>query len=235
MTPDAGDEQATPHVLALCSRSGNILRPWARAGYGCIAVDAKTTERVERVGDGHIRYVQSDVRDYSPPGGECAFACAFPPCTHLAVSGARWFQQKGLRTLADAIDVVGACVNILDNLDCPWFVENPVSTLSTHWREPDHRFNPFQFQGYTDRDEAYTKETCLWVGNGFRMPRTDSGGISVDQADDRIHKMPPSDERSEKRAETPRGFAIAVFLAQTQPERFAATDGREQMQLTEVR
>lgn len=221
-------------VIALCSRSGNILRPWAEAGHPCIAVDLENEPRTEPVGEGTIEYVRADVREYEPPAGEYAFACAFPPCTDLAVSGARWFRQKGLRTLADAIDTVGACQERLAGLGCPWFIENPVSTLSTHWREPDHRFDPFQFQGYTDRDEAYTKETWLWAGSGFRMPRTDSGGLSRDEADDRIHTMPPSDDRAEKRAETPRGFAIAVYLAQTEPERYAATDGTEQTALTEV-
>lgn len=225
---------AQQRVLALCSRSGNILRPWAREGHECIAVDLEADERTEQVGDGSIEYVKADVREYEPPAGEYVFACGFPPCTDLAVSGARWFREKGLRTLASAIDIVGACVDTLQLLDCPWFVENPVSTLSTHWRKPDHKFDPFQFQGYTDRDEAYTKETWLWTGGGFRMPRTDSGSLSRDDADDRIHKMGPSDDRAEKRAETPMGFAIAVYLAQTDPERYAATDGSEQAVLTEV-
>lgn len=218
-------------ILALCSRSGNILRPWAKAGHECIAVDLENEPRTERVGDGSIKYARSDVREYEPPAGEYTFACAFPPCTHLAVSGARWFREKGLRELADAIDTVGACHEIVSELDCPWFIENPVSALSTHWREPDHKFDPFQFQGYTDRDERYTKRTCLWTGGGFRMPRMD--GIDRDDADNRIHMMGGRD-RSVKRSETPAGFARAVYLAQTYPERYAATDGSEQAELTEV-
>lgn len=212
-----------------------MVRPWAEAGYNCIAVDVQHDgERVEQVGDGQIRYVEADVREWEPPSGEYRIAFGFPPCTDLAVSGARWFQEKGLRTLADAIDLVGACRETLVELECPWMLENPVSTLSTHWRKPDWRFDPYEYDGFTDRDEAYTKETWLWTGGGFRMPRTD--GVDADEADDRIHKMPPSEERSDRRAETPSGFARAVYLAHEHPEEYARaeSDGSEQAQLTEV-
>lgn len=198
-------------VVSLCDRSGNMVRPWAKAGFECYAVDLKNDNSTEEIGDGTIHYVQADVREWEIPTDEVRIGFGFPPCTDLAVSEARWFQDKGLYALAEAIEKVAACQETLDTLDCPWMLENPVSTLSTYWREPDYKFDPFQYDGYTDEDEAYTKETWLWTGGGFTMPRP-LGGSRL-EADDRIHTIPPSEERSVKRAETPTGFATAVYLA----------------------
>jgi hypothetical protein len=218
---DSSDTART-HVLSLCDRTGNMVRPWAEAGYECIVIDVQHDgERVEDLGDGRIRFIESDVRDYDSPDSEYAAAFAFPPCTHLAGSGARWWKEKGLESLAESIELVAACHETLVSLDCPWMLENPVGALSTHWREPDYTFDPCEFDGYTDGDDAYTKKTCLWTGSGFRMPRSD--GMPRGDADDRIHKMGPSEDRSDKRAATPMGFARAVFLAQTD-ERYARPD-----------
>lgn len=207
------------HILSLCDRTGNMLRPWAEAGHECIAVDVQHDgESFQEIGDGSIRFVEADVREYQPPKGDYAAAFAFPPCTHLAGSGARWWKDKGLSKLAESIELVAACHETLTELGCPWMLENPVGALSTHWREPDHTFDPCEFDSYTDDDNAYTKRTCLWTGGGFRMPRAD--GIPRDDADDRIHKMAPSEDRADKRAATPMGFARAVYLAHTD-EQFA--------------
>lgn len=204
----------TEIVLSLCDRTGNALIPWANDGYDCIAVDtAHTGDRVEKYGDGSIRFVESDVREFEPPTGEYRIGFGWPPCTHLAGSGARWWKGKGLSKLAEAIGLVAACKEILSELGTPWMVENPVGALSTHWREPDYLFDPFEYNGFADENEAYTKRTCLWTGGGFRMPSTDTGGVSRSDADDRIHKMPPSDGRADLRSATPVGFARAVFLA----------------------
>lgn len=222
------------HVLSLCDRTGNMVRPWAEAGHVCIAVDhAHEGVSVEDVGDGTIVYVEADVNDYDAPDVDYAAAFAFPPCTDLAVSGARWFQEKGLSALSEAIGNVAACQELFAGLDCPWMLENPKSTLSTHWRKPDHRFNPFEYTGYTSRDESYSKETWLWTGNGFRMPVP--LGVDESEADDRIHTMSPGEDRSEKRSETPMGFARAVFLAHQDPEKYAKQGtGQKQADLNEV-
>jgi len=188
-----------------------MVRPWAEAGFECYAVDLKNSGAVEQVGGGSIHYVGDDVREWIPPSDNVRIGFGFPPCTDLAVSGARWFSDKGLYALADAIELVAACHDTLTSLDCPWMIENPKSTLSTHWRKPDYRFDPYEYNNYTDRDEAYTKDTWLWTGGGFKMPITD--GVGRGDADDRIHAMPPSEDRSKKRAETPTGFASAVYLA----------------------
>lgn len=213
-------------VVSLCARSGNMVRPWAGGGYECYAVDLENDGSTEQVGDGSIRYVQADVREWEPPDAPVRIGFAFPPCTDLAVSGARWFRDKGLYALADAIELVAACHDLLTGFGSPWMLENPVSTLSTYWREPDYKFDPCQFDGYTDRDEAYTKETWLWTGGGFRMPKAD--GVAKEDADDRMHAMPPSDDRAERRAETPTGFARAVYLANEKDGYAVPGSGQEQ-------
>jgi hypothetical protein len=210
-------------VLSLCDRTGNMVRPWAEAGHECHAVDLQHDgHTTEEVGDGVIHYVEADVTRYLPPRTDYAAAFAFPPCTDLAVSGARWFQEKGLRGLGDALQVVEACHRILQWTDAPWMLENPVSTLSTHWREPDYTFHPYEFDGYDEfSDDRYVKRTCLWTSDDFLMPPTDA----AQEWDERIHRMPPSEDRADLRAETPMGFARGVYKANAEGKLLAFADG----------
>lgn len=189
-------------ALSICDYSGNALNPWAKAGYECWAID------IDHEGDetiDGIRYLKADVRWFRPPcQRDIAICMAWPPCTHLAVSGARWFAGKGLACLRDAIDLVAHCEQICLATGAPWFIENPVSTLSTYWRKPDHIFDP------CDYGDDYTKRTCLWTGGGFLMPEKNRVEAT---AGSKMHLLPPSDNRARLRSETPMGFANAVFAA----------------------
>lgn len=197
-------------VLSLFDRTGNMVRPWAEAGYDCIAVDIQTDGvRVEEVGSGTIRYVEADITEYIPPRAEYQIAFAFPPCTNLAVSGARWFQEKGIDGLSNGLQLVERARRMLEWTGAPWMLENPVSVISSYWREPDYTFHPYEYDGFTDQDNAYSKKTCLWTSDGFTMPDS----APADEYDDRIHQLGPSKERGDIRAETPLGFARAVFEA----------------------
>ncbi|WP_193376983.1 hypothetical protein [Frigoriglobus tundricola] len=140
------------------------------------------------------------------------FVFAFPPCTHLAVSGARWFKDKGLNALADALHIVASCNRICEAGNAPFLIENPVSTLSTYWRKPDYSFDPCDYAGYLDdpAPEAYTKRTCLWVGGGFRLPDPRRVAPTLGS---KMHLIPPSDDRANLRSAAPRGFSRAVFEA----------------------
>lgn len=204
-------------VLSLCDRTGNMLRPWAAAGYRCVAVDTQHPKKGKS--EGGIEYIHADVRNYLPPRTEYAACFAFPPCTDLAVSGARWYAEKGLAALYDAIGLVEACRRICEWTDAPYFLENPVSTLSTYWRKLDYTFNPCDFGGYISPEtDNYTKKTCLWIGNGFIMP----GPLRVVPTEgSKIHLMPPSPDRANLRSETPVGFAQAVFEANSRKESIA--------------
>lgn len=188
-------------VLSLCDKTGNILKPWAKAGFRCVAVDIQ--HKGMSVVDG-IEYTEGDVRTYLPPRGEYAMCFAFPPCTHLATSGARWFGDKGLKKLRDAIDLVECCREVCEWTGAPYLIENPISTLSTYWRKPDHTFDP------CDYGDPYTKKTCLWTGGGFIMPVKNR----VEPTEgSKMHRIPPSENRADLRSETPMGFSLAVFEA----------------------
>jgi hypothetical protein len=146
-------------------------------------------------------------RQFSP-----SIVLAFPPCTNLAVSGARWFRDKGIAGLLDGLRMVEQCRAICEASGAPWALENPVSTLSTYWRKLDLQFDPYEFAGYSPSPDAdaYTKRTCLWTGGGFLLP----GRRPVDPImGSKMHLLPPSDDRADLRSETPMGFSYAVFEA----------------------
>jgi hypothetical protein len=195
-------------VLSLFDYTGNMVKPWARAGYDCTCVD--TQHHGLEVRDG-IEYVGADVMSYLPPLDEYEIVFAFPPCTHLAVSGARWFGDKGLSALHEAIGLVERARKICEWTGAPYMIENPVSTLSTYWRPPDYTFDPCDYGGYFyPAIDRYTKRTCLWTGNGFLMPPP----LRVEPEDgSAMHLLPPSEDRANLRSATPMGFAEAVWLA----------------------
>jgi hypothetical protein len=194
-------------VLSLCDRTGNMVRPWSEAGYECVCVDTAHPE--EGLREEFITFLNADVRSFLPPRMEYAAVFAFPPCTHMAVSGARWFAEKGLLALAESLQIVDACRRICEWSNAPWMLENPVSTLSSYWRKPDYTFDPCEYGGYLNPPgDAYTKRTCLWTGAGFRMPPRRPVTPAFGS---KMHLMSPSDDRADLRAETPMGFAVAVF------------------------
>lgn len=201
-----------PVVLSLFDYSTNMVDPWARNGYDTIAVDLKHDSiGVEDRGEGRVITLSENVMNFLPPKVEYKIVFAFPPCTNLAVSGARWFKDKGLEGLSDGIKLVEQSRKICEWSNAPWMIENPVSTLSTYWRDPDYIFHPYEYDGYTENDDTYTKKTCLWLDERFKIPEMDY--CEIDEFDDRIHKMAPSENRSEKRSETPMGFSKAVYEA----------------------
>jgi hypothetical protein len=205
-----------PIVLSLCDRTGNMVAPWLDAGHECWIVDLQHEPGEHR--DGRLVRVGADLRTWLPPRREYLIAFAFPPCTNLSVSGARWFKEKGLAGLSEGIALVERAALICQWAECPWMLENPISVLSSHWRKPDAIVHPWQFAG-ANAAENYTKATCLWTGGGFRLPellpaepphRTD------------IWSMGPSPDRGDKRSATPTGFATAVYQANAKRAECAA-------------
>lgn len=199
-------------VVSLCDLTGNMVRPWAEAGYDCLCIDLQHPFRRERQ-EGRITYRWGDVRTLLPAelGAPC-IVFAFPPCTHLAVSGARDFAKKGLRALIDGLELVERCRMLCEWFGCPWMLENPVGRLSTLWRKPDHTFDP------CDYGDPYTKKTCLWTGSGFVMPA--KRPVPAVEGS-KMHLMAPSEERDALRSATPKGFARAVFEANQRQARAA--------------
>lgn len=123
---------------------------------------------------------------------------AFPPCTHLASSGARWFEQKrkdGRQRIAIDFFMLFA------NSKCPMVaIENPIGIMSTVWRKPDQIIQPWQF------GHGETKSTCLWLKG---LPLLQPTNV-VTGREQRVWKMPPSEERSKLRSKTYPGIARAM-------------------------
>lgn len=189
-----------------------MVRPWRNAGFDSTQVDLQH-DGLESLGS--LRLIGEDVRTWVPCDERYSIVFAFPPCTDLANSGARWLRNKGLGSLIDALQVVQACIRICEASGAPWMIENPMGQLSTYWRKPDMVFDPYEFAGYLDDPEQdfYTKRTCLWVGGGFQLPLKRPWGAGGDKAPSRMHLLAPSPDRGDERAVTPAGFAQAVFEA----------------------
>ena len=222
---------ACPGVVVSCfDLTGALVKPWAAAGFECHIVDTQHPERKEV--DGRVTKWGMDVfeweemffKDHARDASRVVFAAFFPPCTDLAVSGARWFKQKeddNPGTRRRAMDLVYWSDRVGRRLGCPFFIENPVSVISSEWRKPDHWFHPYEYGAYAGgADDGYTKRTCLWTGGGFQRPRTDPIPLDPLTAD-RIWKMPPGPERQNLRSKTPTGFAQALF--ETHDPRRSAT------------
>lgn len=206
-------------VISLFTLNKNMVKPWADAGHPCLIVDIQHPPGMTDMG-GNIWAYGCDLRQpFTPPagwGGPLAFVAAFPPCDHLAVSGARWFKGKGLRLLSLAVDLFATAAEFCEASGAPYQIENPVSTISTYWRKPDFTFHPWHYAGLCENDN-YTKKTCLWTGHGFVMPSPVISDL-LGAPDDRIHKAPPGPDRHNFRSATPMGYAIAVYEA-NRPDR----------------
>lgn len=130
--------------------------------------------------------------------GQWDMIIAFPPCTDLAVSGARYFKQKQAdgrqqKSIEFFMKFVNAeCERIA--------IENPIGIMSTHYRKPDQIVHPWMF------GHGETKATCLWLKN---LPKLKPTNI-VDGREQRIWKMPPSPDRAKKRSKTFPGIAKAM-------------------------
>ena len=123
---------------------------------------------------------------------------AFPPCTHLAVSGARYFEQKR----KDGRQQQGIDFFMeFTKADCEKIaIENPIGIMSTRYRKPDQIIQPWMF------GHGETKATCLWLKN---LPKLEPTNI-VDGREQRIWRMPPGPDRSKERSKTYEGIAKAM-------------------------
>ena len=123
---------------------------------------------------------------------------AFPPCTNLAVSGARYFREKqadGRQQASIEFFMQFA------NADCKRIaIENPIGIMSTRYRKPDQIIQPWQF------GHGETKATCLWLKGLPKLQPTDI----VTGREQRVWKMPPGPERAKLRSKTYLGVARAM-------------------------
>lgn len=213
-------------VISLCDLTGNFTKPWVDAGYDAILVDP---QHGESSSDGTTTRLAMTVEEALPylgrvlQSGHVAFVAGFPPCTDMAVSGARWFEAKRQADpmfQAKAVAVAEQCRAVGMLSGAPWLVENPVSVLRRVFGKADHIFHPSDYTAFEPVDN-YTKRTCLWTGGGFVMPAP-ARDLELGVPDDRIHKAPPGPERANFRSATPMGFARAVFEANGVAQEVAA-------------
>jgi hypothetical protein len=174
-------------VLVACEYSGTVRDAFRERGHDAMSCDLLPT-------DAPGPHYQGDVCDVLDDGWDLMIA--HPPCTHLAVSGARWFHLK-LQEQADALDFV----RLLMGSPIPRIaVENPVSIISSRIRKPDQIIQPWQF------GHGETKATCLWLKG---LPKLKPTNI-VDGREARIHRLPPSQDRWKIRSTTYSGIAAAM-------------------------
>lgn len=125
---------------------------------------------------------------------------AFPPCTHLAVSGARWFPAKRADGRQQA--ALAFVRRIMDSPVQRIAVENPVSIISSQIRKPDQIVQPWQYE----YGHGETKTTCLWLKGLPKLVPTDV----VEGREQRVWRMAPSPERWKLRSATFPGIAAAM-------------------------
>ena len=174
-------------VLVACEYSGTVRDAFIKRGHNAMSCDILPTDKEGPHYQGNVLNIIDDGWD---------LMIAHPPCTHLAVSGARWFKDKQ-QEQAEALEFVGVLLNA--NIE-KIALENPVSIISSRIRKPSQVIQPWQF------GHGETKATCLWLKN---LPLLKPTNI-VDGREQRIHKMPPSKDRWKLRSTTFQGIADAM-------------------------
>lgn len=174
-------------VLVACEFSGTVRDAFLKLGHDALSCDLLPTD----VAGPHY---QGSVKDIIDDGWDLMIA--HPPCTHLAVSGARWFKDKKVEQ-KQALEFVQFLMDASIKMKC---IENPVSIISSKIRKPDQIIQPWQF------GHGETKSTCLWLqGLPLLKPTNVVGG-----RENRIHRLPPSEDRWKLRSKTFQGIADAI-------------------------
>lgn len=175
-------------VLVACEFSGIVRSAFRKNGISAWSCDILDAE------DNSEFHIKEDVRRILNDGWDLMIA--HPPCTHLAVSGARWFKDK-LEEQRKALEFVSLLLDAPIRLIA---LENPVSIISSRIRKPDQIIQPWMF------GHGETKATCLWLKG---LPNLKPTNI-VDGREPRVHKMPPGVDRWKNRSRTYLGVADAM-------------------------
>lgn len=182
--------------LIACEFSGVVRRAFRALGHDAWSCDLLPAE------DGSEFHYRNDALwvacggDYRGHIKPWDLMIAHPPCTHLAVSGARWFKDKK-REQYEALGFVQALMNAYIPRIC---IENPISIISSRIRKPDQIIQPWQF------GHGETKATCLWLKN---LPKLVPTNI-VEGREAKVHRMPPGPDRWKERSRTYTGIAQAM-------------------------
>ena len=180
-------------VLVACEYSGVVRDAFRKRGHDAWSCDLLPTEADPEW------HLQGDVRDFMlgmDAGPSWDLMICHPPCTHLAVSGARWFKDK-VKEQEEAL----AFVRLLLHAPVPRIaLENPVSIISSRIRRPDQIIQPWMF------GHGEVKATCLWLKG---LPPLKPTRV-VEGREARVHRMAPGPDRWKERSRTLPGIAAAM-------------------------
>jgi len=183
-------------VLVACESSGRVRDAIIALGHDAVSCDLLPTESPGP-------HIEGDVLPHLADGWDMLIG--FPPCTHLAVSGARHFAAKR----ADGRQAEGIAFFLaLANAPIPKVaIENPIGIMSSLYRPPDQVIQPWMF------GHGETKATCLWLrGLAPLVPTNVVSGRAQ-----RIHRLPPTPDRWKLRSQTFTGIAAAMAEQWTAP------------------
>lgn len=179
-----------PRVLIGCEESGKVrdaFRARGHEAYSCDLINTRADSTYHIVGD---------ILEVIMKHGPWDMMVCFPPCTHVCVSGARWWPMK-TELQREALKFMR---NLLEAPILRIAMENPVGAFSTYYRKPDQIIQPWMF------GHGETKATCLWLeGLPLLTPTNIVAGRKA-----RIHKMAPGPNRARDRSETYQGIADAM-------------------------
>jgi site-specific DNA-cytosine methylase len=187
-------------VLIACEFSGIVREAFKKRGHDAWSCDLLPTEIPGQ-------HIQDDVLQYLDWWNSASntrrtiaqrwdLLIAFPPCTHLAVSGARWFKNKRQEQFDATVFFMTLVLANIPRIA----IENPIGIMSTIYRKPDQIIQPWQF------GHGETKATCLWLKN---LPLLKPTNI-VEGRIARVHREPPSENRWKNRSRTLLGIAEAM-------------------------
>lgn len=175
-------------VLIACEFSGVVREAFRKKGHDAYSCDTIPTEKPSPY------HIQDNVLNHLHDGWDLMIA--HPPCTYLAVSGARWFKHR-ITEQCEALSFVSR----LMKADIPKIcIENPISVISSKIRKPDQIVQPWMF------GHGETKATCLWLKN---LPKLKPTNI-VEGREPRVHYESPGKDRWKNRSRTLQGLAEAM-------------------------
>ena len=178
------------NVLVACEFSGIVRDAFSALGHDAMSCDLLPVEQPGPHYQGSVLDLLGENVDFWD------LMIAHPPCTHLAVSGARWFKTKQ-KEQAEALEFVR---QLLDAPIPRIAIENPISVISTRIRKPDQIIQPWQF------GHGEVKATCLWLKN---LPLLVPTNI-VEGREPRVHHASPGPDRWKERSRTLPGIAKAM-------------------------
>ena len=177
-------------VLVACEYSGRVRNAFRSLGHEAWSCDLLDSE------DESTHHIKGDCLEVIRDGWD--LMVAHPPCTHLAVSGSRWFPEKVAS--GEQKEAIEFFLALARSPFSRIAIENPICIMSSVWRQPDQVVHPWQF------GHGETKATCFWLKG---LPPLVPTKI-VQGREPRVHHMPPGPNRWKERSRTYEGIAEAM-------------------------